>query len=58
MGTLEGERDDVMSVVTACFNTLQPDCARIGMNLKVDYRAGPPSRLRSKIEKIEEQLGR
>ena len=59
MGTiLEGEWDDVMGVVTACFKTLQPDCQRIGMNLKVDYRAGPQSRLRSKIEKVEEHLGR
>jgi uncharacterized protein (TIGR00106 family) len=49
MGTiLEGEWEDVMGV----------DCARIGMNLKVDYRAGPESRLRSKIEKVEAHLGR
>jgi uncharacterized protein (TIGR00106 family) len=59
MGTiLEGEWDDVMHVVTACFRALQPDCQRIGMNLKVDYRAGSDSRLRSKIEKVEEHLGR
>lgn len=59
MGTiLEGEWDDVMGVVTACFKALQADCARIGMNLKVDYRAGPQSRLRSKIEKVEAHLGR
>src|SRR5438105_1094712 len=39
MGTiLEGEWEDVMGVVTACFKALQTDCARIGMNLKVDYR--------------------
>ena len=58
MGTiLEGEWDDVMGMVTACFKTLQRDCARIGMNLKVDYRAGPESRLRSKIEKVEAVLG-
>ena len=59
MGTiLEGEWEDVMGVVTACFKALEGDCARIGMNLKVDYRAGPQSRLRSKIEKVEEHLGR
>ena len=50
--------EDVMCVVTACFKALQTDCARIGMNLKVDYRAGPESRLRSKIEKVEAHLGR
>ncbi|MDP3858479.1 MAG: MTH1187 family thiamine-binding protein [Stagnimonas sp.] len=59
MGTiLEGDWDDVMAVVTACFKTLQADGARIGMNLKVDYRAGPDSRLRSKIETVEAHLGR
>ena len=59
MGTiLEGEWEDVIGVVTACFQALQADCPRIGMNLKVDYRAGPQSRLRSKIEKIEAHLGR
>jgi uncharacterized protein (TIGR00106 family) len=59
MGTiLEGDWDDVVDVVTACFRALQPDCRRIGMNLKVDYRAGSDSRLRSKIAKVEEHLGR
>jgi uncharacterized protein (TIGR00106 family) len=59
MGTiLEGEWDEVMGVVSACFKTLQADCARIGMNLKVDYRSGAESRLRSKIAKVEEHLGR
>lgn len=59
MGTiLEGEWDEVIGVVSACFKTLQADCGRIGMNLKIDYRAGTQSRLRSKIEKVEERLGR
>jgi uncharacterized protein (TIGR00106 family) len=59
MGTiLEGEWEDLIGVVTACFKALQADCSRIGMNLKVDYRAGPESRLRSKVEKVEAQLGR
>jgi uncharacterized protein (TIGR00106 family) len=59
MGTiLEGDWDRVMGVVTACFKALEPDCTRIGMNLKVDYRAGPAGRLTSKIAKVEERLGR
>jgi uncharacterized protein (TIGR00106 family) len=59
MGTiLEGEWDEVMGVVSACFKTLQADCQRIGMNLKVDYRCGTESRLRSKIAKVEAHLGR
>jgi uncharacterized protein (TIGR00106 family) len=59
MGTiLEGEWDEVMGIVTACFRALEPDCPRIGVTLKVDYRAGPGGRLRSKIAKVEERLGR
>ena len=59
MGTiLEGDFDVVMGVVTDCFRALQADCKRIGMNLKMDYRAGTESRLRSKIARVEEHLGR
>jgi len=59
MGTiLEGEWEPVMAVVTACFKALQTDCQRIGMNLKVDYRAGPAGRLHSKTARVEERLGR
>lgn len=59
MGTiLEGEWDDVMKVVGDCFRALQPDCDRIGMNLKMDYRQGSESRLRSKVEAVEKELGR
>jgi uncharacterized protein (TIGR00106 family) len=59
MGTiLEGDWDAVMGVVSACFKALQSDCSRIGLNLKVDYRAGPAGRLKSKTAKVEERLGR
>jgi len=59
MGTiLEGDFDVVMGVVSDCFRALQPDCKRIGMNLKMDYRAGTGSRLRSKIDAVEGQVGR
>lgn len=59
MGTiLEGDWDQVMGVVTACFKALEADCSRIGVNLKVDYRAGPSSRLKCKTAKVEERLGR
>ena len=59
MGTiLEGDWDRVIAVVTACFRELERDCARISVNLKVDYRRGTESRLRSKVEKVEQRLGR
>lgn len=59
MGTiLEGGWDEVMGVVTACFKALEADCSRIGVTLKVDYRAGPAGRLHSKTARVEERLGR
>jgi uncharacterized protein (TIGR00106 family) len=59
MGTiLEGDFDAVMDVVGRCFKALEPDCSRISMNLKMDYRQGRDSRLKSKTAKIEQRLGR
>lgn len=59
MGTLlEGDWDVVMGVVSDCFRALQADCKRIGMNLKMDYRAGSEPRLRSKVDAVEGHVGR
>jgi uncharacterized protein (TIGR00106 family) len=59
MGTiLEGEYDEVTAVVRDCFNELQPDCRRISVSIKIDYREGTESRLESKINRIESLLGR
>ena len=59
MGTiLEGEYDEVMNVVKDCFNELQKDCKRISLSLKIDYRQGNNSRMKSKIDKIETILNR
>jgi uncharacterized protein (TIGR00106 family) len=59
MGTiLEGEWTQVMGVVTACFEALKTDCNRIGAHIKIDYRAGPGGRLKSKTDRVQERLGR
>ena len=59
MGTiLEGEWPEVMAVVTACFEALKADCPRISTQLKVDYRAGSESRMKTKIAAVENHLGR
>ncbi len=59
MGTiLEGEWDEVMAVASDCYKALEIDCNRIAVNMKVDYRAGKESRLKSKIETVEATLGR
>jgi uncharacterized protein (TIGR00106 family) len=59
MGTIvEGEWDQVFPLVRLCFDDLAADCDRINIQLKVDYRKGSESRLKSKIEKVEAVLGR
>ncbi len=59
MGTIiEGEWDAVMAVVGACFAAMRTDCDRIGAQIKIDYRAGAGSRMRSKIDAVEARVGR
>ena len=55
---IEGEWNEVMGVVTRCFEALQPDCPRINTQIKIDYRAGSESRMKSKITSVEQHLGR
>jgi uncharacterized protein (TIGR00106 family) len=59
MGTvLEGSIDEVMGVISECFKILEPQANRIYSNIKIDYRVGSESRMKSKIKKIESTLGR
>ena len=59
MGTIiEGGWEEVMAVVTACFERMQQDCNRVSTSIRIDYRAGPGGRLKSKIAKVESELGR
>jgi uncharacterized protein (TIGR00106 family) len=59
MGTIiEGEWADVMAVVTACFEAMRADCPRISTQIRIDYRAGPGGRLRSKVDSVQQKLGR
>ncbi len=59
MGTvLEGEWDEVMAVVTRCFERMSQDCDRVTASIKIDYRRGREGRLESKIESVEKRLGR
>ena len=59
MGTcLEGEWDEVMAVVTQCFEKMQSDCGRIAVNVKVDYREGGEGRLESKVATVKAKTGR
>ena len=59
MGTiLEGEWNEVMAVVTACFNAMSTDCNRIRTHIKIDYRVGPDTRMKAKVDAVEKALGR
>ena len=59
MGTvLEGEWDEVMTVVKRCYETMRSDCKRITCSVKIDYREGGKGRLTSKIASVEDKLGK
>ena len=53
MGTsIEGEFDQVMDVVRACFKDLQADCERIYLNVKADYRKDKNNRMGAKVRAV------
>ena len=57
MGTcVEGEWNEVMSLVDRCFQELGKDCNRINLALKADYRKGPAGRLKGKVASVKEKL--
>ena len=57
MGTvLEGEWEEVMSVVKECYETMRSDCKRITCSVKIDYREGKSGRLESKMASVENKL--
>ena len=59
MGTIvEGEWEQVMALVTSCFQAMSQDCSRISTSMKIDYRAGKSGRLKDKIRSVESKLGR
>lgn len=57
MGTsIEGEWDEVMDVVTRCFEELKQDCSRVYMDITGDYRKIRSDRIVSKVESVESKL--
>ncbi len=56
--TVEGEWDEVMAVLKACFERMAEDCGRISLAFKGDWRRGGAGRLIAKVEKVEATLGR
>ena len=59
MGTcVEGEWDEVMTVLRDVFARMSEDCDRVSIAFRGDWRRGRSGRLTAKIEKVETLLGR
>jgi uncharacterized protein (TIGR00106 family) len=59
MGTIvEGDWDDLLTLLSRCFKDLQREADRISLQVKFDYRRGPAGRLQSKVESVQSQAGR
>ena len=59
MGTvIEGEIDQVLDVVRQCLDAMAADCDRVSCTIKLDYRKGHRGRLHSKVQSVEDKLGR
>lgn len=57
MGTcIEGEWDEVMAVVNACFKALAADCDRVYLTFKADWRKGRSGGLAAKTGSVEAKL--
>lgn len=54
---VEGEWDEVMAVIKACVDRLAEVAPRVSVVVKLDVRPGVTGAMRSKVERIEEQLG-
>ena len=59
LGTcIEGEWPVVMAVIQQCYEELAKDSNRIACTVKMDWRRGQSGRLESKVQKVEEVVGR
>ncbi len=59
MGTvIEGPWDEVLGVVKSCWERMREDCDRVSTIVKIDYRHGKVGRLTSKVDSVEQKLGR
>jgi uncharacterized protein (TIGR00106 family) len=57
MGTsLEGNWEEVMAVVTRCFEELKQECDRIYLTIRVDYRKNAKERIKGKVTSVEKKL--
>jgi uncharacterized protein (TIGR00106 family) len=58
MGTIvEGEIDQVLSLLKQCFDAMAADCDRITCTAKLDFRRGAAGRLVAKVASVEQKIG-
>jgi uncharacterized protein (TIGR00106 family) len=55
---IEGEWDEVMTVIQRCVQTVAARSPRVSVVIKVDYRPGATDALHGKVEAVERELGR
>jgi len=59
MGTVvEGDFDEVMTVISKCHKTVRRRCARVSTIIKIDDRAGAEGAITEKVARIERILHR
>lgn len=56
--TIEGSWNEILEVLTSCFNKMKEDCDRVAIHAKMDYRKGSSNRITMKVKSIEEKLGK
>ncbi|MDX9785859.1 MAG: MTH1187 family thiamine-binding protein [Desulfobacterales bacterium] len=54
--TIEGEWEEIINVVTRCYEDLNADCGRILINLKMDCKRGQGGRMTEKVRTVEAKL--
>jgi len=54
--TIEGEWDDVLKVVSNCFQEMKKSSGRIYTSIKMDYRKDGENRMEKKIKSVESRL--
>jgi uncharacterized protein (TIGR00106 family) len=55
---IEGEWDEVMAVIHRCVQAVAARSPRVSIVIKIDHRPGVTDALHTKVETIEEELGR
>ncbi len=53
---VEGEWDEVMTLIKTCVMELAKDSPRLSVLIKVDYRPGTADGLRAKVASVESRL--